>query len=186
MLHRKLRENLERRRYPHFAQVNFGLDTLARNGAIGGAVAVTYDTDSGDTFDFARGFDRNTRKVGTKSTGLRIYVFGKCTRPGAMPYEHYIEVAHVVDMVVTALEEILRSHKLAYVIRGGKFLDPLSPERAALPEIRVGAVYALQLVVSQGIFAADYAGDGLDTHTITAVESTIEVSATTAPTPEEI
>ena len=171
---REVRENLARRRYPYHRSIEFGPERLKREGTVHNAIVVMHDEDSGDAFAATSAPQRNPRRIRERWVGVRVLVYATSGKSGAGRHDHIEEAEKVLDLIITATEEVVVGSGQFYRLTGGRFLRPEELAAEQLPETPSGVVYQLQLSIARAVLAVDYAGDALDTFTTTAdnVETT--------------
>lgn len=140
--------------YPY--PITYGPERLIRELQIHNGILVTRDRDKSDTFDTARGQQRNPKKRLTRGLASKAFIFAKSSVAGADIPDHEFECEQAIDMLITALDFTLLRNP--YQFTGGRYLQDRELEQMSLPEQWAGVVYMLQFTVERGVTDRKYDG----------------------------
>ncbi|HXG69991.1 MAG TPA: hypothetical protein VNJ04_05180 [Gemmatimonadaceae bacterium] len=111
--------------------------------------------ETGDTYGPPRSQSINPKRHFECTTGVKLTVYGKSSKPGAVEFEHKRVARRAADMVLVALREIRAARRIGLAVGAGSFVDI---EDLAASEAKGGAVYQLAVSLSRGVEGRTWAG----------------------------
>lgn len=138
------------------------------------------DDDAGDTFGPIHTPQKNPRPRMLSNVGAKITIFAQAANAGTAQWEHRRRARHVLDLVLVALDKVLKGKKQGYALSKGGFVKLADLESS---ESVSGAVYELSLSIERNVFEQTWAGDkrpeatiGVDVAVSNTVRAAIEGS----------
>lgn len=117
-------------------------------------IVIEHDAQARDTFTYVLSQRTNPKQHALRHIATKISVYAQAADAGATPWEHRRKAEHVIDLIVVALDKLLRgTRKNGFTITGGGFFRP---EDLADSEVDNGAAYALTLTIERGIREETY------------------------------
>jgi hypothetical protein len=128
-------------------------------------VVIEHDP-AGDNFDAPHFAKVNPRPRLTRNTGVRVMIYAKHPRAGAIYWEHVRRAERVLDLVLSGLAVVAKQRANLVAFKSGKFIQPDDLKESETPG---GAVYELLLTFDRGI--TDLAWDNTLMGTVTIAAS---------------
>lgn len=143
-------------------------------------IVIERDEDRGDSFGPVKSQRANPKHRFTREIGAKITIYTQSTRSGAQGFEHFRRADHALDLVLVALDKVVRTRRNTLTISGGRFLRPADLENS---ERRGGAVYELTFTVDRAVYEQKWDGSIAGEWTVTpgSIANTTKVSALGGP-----
>jgi len=116
-------------------------------------IVIEHDQNARDAFTPVQSQRTNPKHLATRRIATKLRIFAKASDASATPWEHRRKAEHVLDLVLVALDKVIRDRKNLYTFTGGAFYTP--PDLAAT-EVAAGAAYELTFLVHRGVYAQTF------------------------------
>lgn len=136
-------------------------------------IVVEYDDSAGDSLSTAPQH-RNTAIKFVRLVGAKLTIYAQDSNAGAMDYEHRRRAEHALDLVLVALDGVVRGRRNTLAIRGSRFIRP---DDLAQGKHFGGAAYELTFTVDRAV--ADTTWKNETTPTVTMAEGGLRMRNTT-------
>lgn len=144
-------------------------------------IVVEYDDNAGDSLSPTPPH-RNSAMKFVRLVGAKLTIYAQEPSAGAMDYEHRRRAEHVLDLVLVALDNVVRGRRNALAIRSGRFIRPADLAQSKQPG---GAVYELTFSIDRAVLDTTWKGAAAPTVTMGAgglrMRNTTRVSLANGP-----
>lgn len=145
-------------------------------------IVIQHD-ESGDSFSPARKNNVNPVQRAIRNIGVKLTIYAQASALGSAHWEHRRRAEHVLDLLIVALDSVLKTRRNGYSINGGRFISANDLDKS---EVIPGAIYELRLSIERGIYDTNWKYDKRPEVAIggpggVSIDSTTEVYLTNGP-----
>ena len=119
-------------------------------------IVIEHDDDAGDTVSSTRSQHRNPKVRMIRNIGAKITIYAQATNAGAADWEHKRRADHIADLVLVALNYVLKVRRNEYTITKSGFIPV---EDLAASEVIAGARYQIKFTFERAVNEQTWAGD---------------------------
>lgn len=170
-LSREVSEEMRRRKYPYHVQYGPEYATRDANGSNG---IVMLRSARPDTLEAPAARRGNPVYRAVRVMAVDAWVYARANVIGADRQDHEFECETTVDLLTTALYDVIKTRGEGIRFIGGSYLTPSELEITNLTTWN-GVVYVMQFGVQRGVVAKDYTGAARPEATLAGIENTTNV-----------
>lgn len=133
-------------------------------------IVIEENDDADDSFGPIRTPQKNPRARVLVKVPAKITIYAQAVGASTAQWEHRRRARRILDVVLVALDDVLRTRKQPYELGRGRFVPLADQEASSVP---AGAVYELTLSIERNVFEKTWEGDKKPEATLGGVDGVV-------------